>query len=410
MGLGMGSFVIPAYSKEKFTRRISQAHHKDQFWNIVRDQFPVSKAKTYFNSGTMGPSPYQVIDIVNQHSRWMETYGEYKGMEVARETLAEYLNVQISEISLTHNTTEGINIIAWGLPLRRGDEVIMTTHEHVGNALPWLNRAKIDGIVIKTFEPGSTAVENLNRIDDLINTRTRVIAIPHITTTTGTRFPAREIAQLGHDKGLWIFMDGAHGPGSMNIDLNVMDVDFYAASTHKWVCGPNGTGFLYVKEALLDTVQAYHVGAYSDTGWEISLDQQELTGYVPTAHRYDYATQNAALYKGVAQAIKFQQQIGKEKVQNRILELSGRLQQKLLEFGESVEMLTPTEQESRAGMVTFKLKDMAYQDFGKIASQEKFRIRMVPESGLDAIRISTHIFNSEDEIDRFAELVGDIIP
>jgi len=406
MGIGMGSMLIPTYSTEKFTHRVNQASQKDPFWNIVRDQFPVTKVKTYFNTGTMGPSPYQVIDIVNQYNRWMETYGEYQGVEVAREKLAEYLNVQVSELSLTHNTTEGINIIAWGLPLKRGDEVIMTTHEHVGNALPWLNRAKIDGIVIKTFEPGKTAAENLNRINDLINTRTRVIAIPHITTTTGTRFPAKEVAQLGHEKGLWVFMDGAHGPGSMNIDLNTMDVDFYAASTHKWVCGPNGTGFLYVKQALLDTVQVYHIGAYSDTGWEISLDKQELTGYVPTAHRYDYATQNAALYKGVAEAISFQQQIGEDKVQERILELSGRLQRSLLEHGDRLEMLTPEETESRAGMVTFRLRDLNYRDFGKIASREKFRIRMVPESGLDAIRISTHIFNSEDEIDRFAELVG----
>ncbi len=406
MGLGMGTITIPSITFSDFSQELAQSKNSSHFWQIIKEQFPVTKVKTYLNTGTMGPSPFPVIDTVNRYSRWMEANGEYKGSEIARAKLSQYLHVKESEISLTHNTTEGINLIAWGLPLSRGDEVIMTTHEHVGNALPWLNRAKIDGIVIRTFTPAKTSEENLNKISDLINANTRVIAIPHITTTTGTRFPAKEVARLGHEKGVWVFLDGAHGPGILDLHLHDLDVDFYAASTHKWVCGPNGTGFVYVKESLLDTVQAYHIGAYSDTGWELSSDKQQLDGYVPTAHRYDYATQNAALYQGVAKAIEFQGLIGMKRIEERILELSGLLQQKLLELGSRIEMLTPEEPISRAGMVTFKVSDMGYRDFGKLAAKEKFRIRLVPESGLDAIRISTHIFNSEEDILRFSEFVA----
>jgi len=405
IGLGLSGATLQFKSPQNFSQKLSSIQNTDEKWKLVKYQFPVTQVKTYFNNGTMGPSPYPVIDTVNSYQNWMETNGEYKGTEDARDRLGKFLGVSTDTISLTHNTTEGINLIAWGLPLKSGDEVIMTTHEHVGNAVPWLNRAKIDGIVIKPFEPALTADENIARIQQLITPKTRVIAIPHITTTTGTRFPAKEIAELGKQQGVWVFLDGAHGPGILDLNLDEMGVDFYAASTHKWMCGPNGTGFLYIKSSLLDTVQVHHVGAYSDTGWELSLTQQQLNGYVPTAHRYDYATQNAALFQGVCAAIDFWELLGKTEVEARVLELSGYLQQGLLEVGDKVEMLTPQEQQSRSGMVTFRLKDMPYREFGKIAAKEKFRIRLVPESGLDAIRISTHVYNDFDDIDRFVQLV-----
>ena len=143
----------------------------------------------------------------------METNGEYKGTEKARTRLAQFLGCEEAELSLTHNTTEGINLMAWGLPLKAGDEVIVSTHEHVGNALPWLNRAKLEGIRLVPIIPGLTQEENLKRIQASISSKTRVIALPHITTTTGTVFPIQAIAEMARKQGIWTCIDGAHGPG-----------------------------------------------------------------------------------------------------------------------------------------------------------------------------------------------------
>ena len=378
---------------------------EDSLWSFIRTQFPVTQVKTYFNTGTMGPSPHIVLDKVRDYHTWMETNGEYRGTEKARERLAQFLGCKKSEISLTHNTTEGINTMAWGLPLKAGDEVLLSTHEHVGNALPWLNRAKLVGIRLVPIVPGQTQEENYQRVVDAIGPKTRVIALPHITTTTGTVFPIQAIAEMARRQNIWTCIDGAHAPGSIDLDLHELGVDCYAASCHKWMCGPNGTGFLYVRENMLDVLQVYHVGAYSDTGWEISLETQVLEGYTPSAHRYDYATQNAALYQGVVAAIDFLESIGMENVSQRIMELSTHLVEGLKEIPR-VKLLTPLEKESRAGMVTFTLADTHFRDFGKRAAKEKFRIRLVPESQLDAIRISTHIFNNREEIERFVGLVG----
>ncbi|MDI6767390.1 MAG: aminotransferase class V-fold PLP-dependent enzyme [Bacteroidota bacterium] len=378
------------------------------FWKVVREQFPLTHDRIYLNNGTMGPSPFVVREAIKSAIDNIDISGEYGGWEVARPKIAKFVNVDESEISLTHNVTEGINVVAWGLPLKKGDEVILTTHEHAGNALPWLNRAKYDGIVIKTLKPAQSADENLNRINDLITKRTRAIAIPHITCTIGQIFPAKEISKLGHDKNLWVFFDGAHGPGMTMLDLKDMDCDFYATCCHKWMCGPKGTGFLYVRKELLDVLQAKWIGGGSDIGWDMTINPPEFKGYVDTAHRYDFATQNAAIYIGVGSAIDFLYHIGMDNIVRRGKALSSYLQQELMKMDDKVEMLTPTEDQSRGFIVGFRLKNMPYDKFGEHAAKKGFRIRLVPENKLDSIRISTHIYNSFEEVNKFLELVKEV--
>jgi L-cysteine/cystine lyase len=380
----------------------------EAFWGAVRDQFPLTHDRVYLNNGTLGPSPSPVIEATRKALDTIDATGEYAGWETARPKIAAFTGVEESEISLTHNVTEGINIIAGGLALSRGDEVIMTTHEHVGNALPWLNRMRLDGVVIRTFSPAMTAEENLSRISDLIGPKTRVIAVPHITCTAGLVLPVKEIAQLGHDKGLLVFFDGAHGPGTTMLDLRAMGCDFYASCGHKWMCGPKGTGFLYVRKELLDTVQARWVGGYSDTGWDLTVTPPEFKGYVPTAHRYDFGTQNAALSIGLAAAVDFLHHVGMENVVRRGNALALRLQRGLLELGDRVEMLTPTEDRSRGFIIGFRLKNIAYDAFGAHAAKKGFRIRLVPESHLNSIRISTHVYNSPREVDAFLDAVREV--
>jgi selenocysteine lyase/cysteine desulfurase len=380
----------------------------EHLWSLVRDQFPLTHDRVYFNNGTMGPSPYPVLESVKHALQDIDTGGEYGGWETARPKLATFVNVRESEISLTHNVTEGINVVAWGLPLKRGDEVILTTHEHAGNALPWLNRGRVDGIVIKALKVAPTADENLNRINDLITKNTRVIAIPHITCTTGQVFPVKEIARLGHDRGLFVFFDGAHGPGMTLLDLKDMGCDFYATCCHKWMCGPKGTGFLYVRSDMFDVLQAKWVGGGSDSGWDMTVDPPEFKGYVPTAHRYDFATQNAALYLGLGAATDFLYHVGLENIIRRGKALATHLQEELLKLGDKIEMLTPTEERSRGFITGFRLKNMPYDKFGEHASKKGFRIRLVGENHLNSIRVSTHLYNTFEEVDKFIGIVKEV--
>jgi selenocysteine lyase/cysteine desulfurase len=377
----------------------------DAFWQKVREGFPLTGQRVYFNSGTFGPSPTRVLDAIKKRMDEIGVSGEYGHTDRARQRLADFVKVHAQEIALTHSTTEGINIVAWGLPLKKGDEVLITRQEHVGNAVPWLNRAKLHGIVLKPFEPAATAEANVNLIKKLVTPRTRVIAIPHITCTNGLVLPIQEIAAWARSRNIFTAIDGAHGAGSLNLNLKTLGCDFYATSCHKWMLGPSGTGFLYVRKEMLDTLQAYWIGANGDKGWDLQTTPVTFNGYADTARRYDFGSQNASLYAGVEEAIAFLEEIGMDKVEARVKELSTQLQTQLLALGNKIEMLTPAEAQSKAGMVSFKIPGKNFMDFNTLAAKNKFRIRVVPESNLNALRISTHIYNSMAEVNRFAEFV-----
>jgi selenocysteine lyase/cysteine desulfurase len=302
------------------------------------------------------------------------------------------------EISLTHNVTEGINVVACGVPAKEGDEVILTTHEHAGNALPWLARARRDRIVIKSFTPAPTAAETLQRIADLIGPKTRVIAIPHITCTIGQVLPAKEIVALGHARGLWVMIDGAHTPGMLPLDVHDMGCDFFASCCHKWLMGPKGTGFLYVKKELVEILEPHWVGGGSDMGWDVRKGTVTLRA---DAHRFDFATQSAALYVGVGAAVDFVTHIGMDTIMRRDRMLALRLRHGLQELGDRVEILTPEEEGGFGAVVGFRLRAMPFDKLQQyLVEKHKIITRGVPENGLNCNRISTHIYNTSAEVDR----------
>lgn len=382
------------------------AEDDEKYWSNVRQLFPLTKDYAYLNNGTMGPSPYPVIDAVHKGMMLEDQEGRYGGWEETTKRLAAFVGANDDEIALTHNVTDGINIACWGLPLKKGDEVILTTHEHVGNAFPWLNRQKLDGIVIKTFTPASTADETLNRINALINKNTRVIAAPHVPCTQGQILPVKEICKLAKDKGLFSFVDGAHGPGMLMLDLHDIGCDVYASCTHKWMLGPKGTGFLYVRKDFQNTLQTYFVGGGSDNAkWNMATTPIIMGEYAESAHRYYGGTQSSGLYKGVIAAIDFMESIGMQNVHNRIKSLGKYTQDKMLELNGKVELLTPTEERSRCAVNGFRVKGVEYTRFYETCGLNKIRIRSVAENGLNSLRVSTHIYNSKSEIDALIDLI-----
>lgn len=408
-GLALPGLVSFAPSNEKKVQKINQNLTNEEFWDQIRGQFPLTKERAYLNNGTFGPATYSVMKAMEESYLHINTTGEYGHTDQEREKLASFLGVKTNELSLTHNTTEGINIMAWGISLKAGDEVIVTKHDHAGNALPWLNRAKLHGIVLKTFEPKATQEENLTLIQSLTTSKTKVLAIPHVTCTTGLVFPIKEISEFARNRGVITAIDGAHGAGSFNLNIKDLDCDFYAGCCHKWMNGPSGTAFLYVREDMLERLQPFHIGGASDSGWDMTSIPPILKGYAESAHRFDYGTQSTTLMKGVSAAIDFQLEIGKEKIESRVRELNQYLFENLLQFGNKIEMLSSAEAKSRISMVSFRPKNASYQQVGNELGKMGFRIRQVPEGGVNAIRISTHIYNSKEELDRLIQKLPGIL-
>jgi selenocysteine lyase/cysteine desulfurase len=386
------------------------AARNEDYWKAIRANFPLSANWAYLNTGTVGPSPYPVINAT--HAGMMETdlYGHYEGYLDAAKKLAAFVGADESEIALTHNTTEGINIACWGLPLKRGDEVIVTTQEHVGNAFPWLNRQRLHGIELRAVAPAATAAATLERVAALITKKTRAIAVPHVPCTQGQVLPLKEICDLARSKGIYTVIDGAHGPGMLPLDLHAIGCDAYAGCCHKWLLGPKGTGFLYVRKAFQETLQPYFVGAGGETGvWNMATTPIKTTEYFDTAHRYYGGTQNLGLWRGVEAAVDFMEHIGMENVHRRCCDLTRHLRDGLQGYGDRIELLTPGEDCSQAGITSFRIRKMDHFAFFARCIEYKIRIRSVPENGLNAVRVSTHIFNSTAELDRILELVGKVV-
>lgn len=376
----------------------------ERFWTFVRDQFPLTRERAYFNTGGLGASPHVVIDTVKRTMDDLEAMSETGHSETLwkeiKSDAAALLGCDADELAFMRNTTEGINVVANGLPLKAGDEIITTTHEHVGNALPWLGLVKRIGVVLRLFEPSSVSpAENLERIQKLLSRRTRLICVPHAVTTTGTLLPVRDIAALARSKGIWCFIDGAQTAGMIPFSLHDIGCDAYATSGHKWLLGPKETGLLYVRRDMWDVIEAKMIGAYSDGGFDWLKGTFALH---PSAQRYEYGTVSIPLRAGLGAAVRFIRRIGSETVWHRDRMLSTRLFDGLRQIP-GVTVLSPADDRMRSAMVTFLHEKLAYAKLQEHLNGFRLRTRSVTEGGLAALRVSTHIYNSPEEVDRVLE-------
>jgi selenocysteine lyase/cysteine desulfurase len=318
----------------------------------------------------------------------------------------EFLGCDDDELALTRNATEGMNLVARGLTLRDGDEVVMTTHEHPGGAMPWFAVRESTDIGIRTFEPGAGGDDTLERLRNTLTDRTRVLMVSHITCTTGLVLPVREIADLCRDRGIVCVIDGAQALGQIPVDLRALGCDFYVASGHKWLLGPKGTGVLYVRDEWLDHWRPAYVGAYSDSRFDLAAAVFER---LRPASASEYGTRNTPLVVGLGAAIDLLSTIGMGPVAARGSYLAGRLREGLSALG-GVEILTPVD--AGAAILTFRLPASGgdpWEWSNRLRTEHGFRLRPVGEAGLAAVRASTHICNSEEEIDRLVEVLGDIL-
>ena len=379
----------------------------DDFWMQVRAQFPLTRSRTYLNTGGLGPAPYSVIDAVQQTMMDLQRMSEHghKKLGEAREPVAAFFGVKPSEIAFMRNATEANATVASGLTfLKPGDEVIFETHAHPGGAIPWMSRQKQQGIVVKAFEPDPAGMAgNLERIEALVTPRTRVIQVSHLTAPTGILMPVDDIARFAQDRNIWFHIDGAQSAGAFPFDLKKIGCDSYGTSGHKWMCGTHGTGVLYIREDRLDEVMPTEVGAYSDNG---TFDIPNEFEYNPTAVRYECGTRDATSVVGLATAVQFLNDIGMERVAEYDRGLARHLQGRLREIP-GISVLTPEDPAMSAGITTFKSDRVPYMDLYRFLGTEfKLRCRIVSERGLDAVRVSTHIFNSKAECDKVVEAVN----
>lgn len=371
----------------------------EPFWAAIKAQYLLTPGFAYFNTGGLGPAAGPVLDVYDRTARHLQEKSDtgHALFADARAVLARFLGAEPSEISFVRNATEGNGLVAAGLGLKAGDEVIFDSHAHPGGSFPWLNQHKQHGIVVRTFEPAVTdAAENLARIAALITPRTRVIQISHVTAPTGIVLPATAIAKLCRERGIWFHIDGAQSAGMYPFGLHALGCDSFATSGHKWIGGPHETGVLYIRREKVDQVAPVLVGAHSSDQADLSPDLKYVDGTV----RHEYGTRNAAAVVALAAAAETQERIGRERIAARGRALAARVRAGFAALPD-LEILTPANAELGASILTFRSPRIAYDKlFERLLADHRLRCRPVSEQGLNALRVSFHLCNSVEECDR----------
>jgi selenocysteine lyase/cysteine desulfurase len=373
----------------------------EEYWRLVRSQFLISPRGVYFNTGTIGASPRPVVDAVVEHLRAFETVFEAKGFDGAalRRSTATLVGAPPETLVFTRNTTESMNYVANGLDLAPGDEILTTTHEHVGGRCPWELVARRRQLTLTQFPlpvPPRSARQVVDAWRERITPRTRVMMISHILFTNGLVQPLRELCALARERGIVSAVDGAHGPGLLRLDLAASGCDFYCASPHKWLLAPKGSGLLYIAQPWLDRLWP----TIASGGW----DDLSIKG-----ERFDHkGTLNESLLAGFQAAVDFNGMIGQDRIWARCRELSERLYAGLARI-DGVDLKSATDADLRAPLVSFTVAGWTTDDLIRaLWERGPVRVRHVAEYDYHWVRMSTHIYNSPPEVDRVLGIVAEL--
>lgn len=376
-----------------------------EFWAQVRREFLVPDELAYLNSGTLGPMPkpvyYAVVDgyraLSADPGRENSRHNEARGG--LRAKMAAFVNADPGEIALTRNTTEGMSFIANGLDLEAGDEVLCSFHEHPGGLQPWKLQAQRRGIVVKELPfpiPTPDPADVVSRFEAAVTPRTKVISVSHVTFPTGCMLPVKELAALARPRGILTVVDGAHAIGMLALDVRGLGVDFYASSPYKWMGAPVGTGFLYLRRESQERVWP----TVATTGW----DDPERG-----AARYDRLSQRAGpLLMATSAALDFQNAIGRERIERRIRTLAGRLRARLEEIPRA-RVHTSAHPALGCGITGFALEGFDRREVVDTLWRRHHVWVRHTDFGLNTVRVSTHHYNTEAQVDRLAEGLRDVV-
>jgi len=375
--------------------------NEDVYWSELRKQFLIPEDEVYLNNGTVGSSPAPVLraifDGYNETEKMAQRDPEdypiwgYAAWNEFRDPLAAFVGCKRDELALLRNATEANSYIANGIDMKAGDEVLMTDQEHPGGEHPWNLRAKRYGVVVKKVtlpKPVQNAAQVLNQFNDAITPRTRVMFFSHITTATGVVLPAKELCALARSKGILSAVDGAHVIGMMRLNVHELGCDMYSSSQHKWLLAPKGSGFLYVRDEVIDRLW----NTIATEGWDDPKIRAERFQRIGSS--------NVPSLWGMRAAIRLADDIGMDRIERRHRQLCDYILGEMTKRG--AESWTSPDPALRCAIATVNAPPIQRMDLEKwMWSTHKIRIRGGEPSKL---RFSTPYYLQRKDIDRFLEV------
>ena len=370
---------------------------EDAAWAHVREQFILVPGTAYMNNASLGMPPASVAEAVaggyEALSREpLQAKNDLGGVIADRVVpgLAGLLGAAPDEIALTRNATEALHMGAVGMQLRPGDEVLVTSQEHPAGRRPWEFRARRDGVKLNTVfvpSPFESAAHVLELVEAALTPATRALAFCHVTRG-GHLYPVARLCALARERGIVSHVDGAQAVGMFPVDLHALGCDTYSASLHKWLLGPMGTGVFYVRRDARDRV----LSAFAH---DATVD---APAYGPPG------TTGLPVRAALGASLGFVEAVGIDQVAERTRHLSGHLKGRLREMPGTTLLSGPDNITSCPGSTIFELEGLdAVEAVSLMAERARIHIDEHQRDGHNAIRISTHVYNTTDEIDRLID-------
>jgi cysteine desulfurase/selenocysteine lyase len=398
-------------------------------WHDVREDFPILNQNVhgqpliYFDNAATTQKPSSVLEALRNYYEH-DNANVHRGIhelsnrataafEAARTRTAKFINARSAEeIVFTRGTTEAINLVAaaWGAKnIRAGDKILLTEMEHHSNIVPWQLLAERTGAKLIYFPiTGDIGLLDLNRLDEWLTGDVKLFAMTHISNSLGTINPVVELCARARKLGITTLVDAAQSAGHRTLDVKELGCDFLAFSGHK-MCGPTGIGILYGRQEVLETMPPYQGGGEMI----LSVDFQKST-WKHAPHRFEAGTPDISGAIGLHAAMDYLDQIGRHKIAEHDQELGAYAYAKLSHI-RGIRLFGP--HIGRAGLVSFLLKDIHAHDVVTVADQRGVALRgghhcnqpLMHKLGVESTaRASFYFYNTTEEIDRFAEVLGEI--
>ena len=359
------------------------------------------------NNGTVGPMPEPVFNTLTstfkiQCTTPCEVYNTFGARrDEVRSKVARFVGAEPGEVVLSYNATEGLSFVADGLDLESGDEVLLSSMEHMAGIAAWGLQAKRRGVVVREVPiglPPRSVDEVVGAFEAAITPRTKLINISHTVYISGLIAPIKELSEMAHRHDVLVLADSAHGPGMLNLNLHDLGVDFWAGSPHKWLGAPCGVGIFYVRKDVQERLWP----TIAMSGWDTQ----------PDARRFETLGQQAdPLAFALGEAVDFQNTVGKERIQRRIQTLATHLKEGLGEIPGGG-LHTSMDPYLSSGLTAFSVPG---KNPDEIVNYLRERYNLVVRAigndarGTRGVRVSTHSLVFQEHVDMLLEGVRQVV-
>lgn len=374
----------------------------EAYWSQIQMAFDDDRTRVNLNNGGVSPAPTHVLDMMMRDLRFSNQIPVdhmwqvlEPRVETVRRDLARMFGCDPEEMAITRNASEANETMILGIDLKRGDEVIVTNQNYPRMLTTWEQRARREGIVVKTISfkvPPPSDEYIVEQFRTAITPRTRVIEVTHITNLTGQILPVRQITQMAREKGIETFVDGAHAFAHFPFTRDELDVDYYGTSLHKWLHAPIGTGFLYVRRNRIKSLWPMMAAAASQ---DDNIRKYEEIGTHPAAN-----------HNAISLAVAFNRGIGMERKAARLRYLRDRWAKRLLAESPRFNVLTPLDDRQSCAIALVNIGGI---DTPKLQQWLWHRHRVmtvaIVHSEFHGLRVTPSVYTTLDEVDLFAELM-----